>query len=175
MKNSQSRSNNQPVSSPQIHIPKLPLSDLCSSTNHHQSSKMSKTSLSNSTFYWIPLTQMDRKFLSTAEAALSGTDLKKIKSYCTFLQTIVKIVLLFFQLFNPIPYKFFRHFRPVLKSLRNLRKKIRKKFFRCYPNDPKKPFLGFSAVFGTWCYLKLSFFEKLKELYHLCFSHTKGV
>jgi hypothetical protein len=98
MKNSlqeQNRSNNQQLSSPQIHIPKLPLSDLCSSTNHHQNNKISKTSLSNSTFYWIPLTQMDRKFLSTAEAALSGTDLKKIKSYCTFLQTIVNNFIIF--------------------------------------------------------------------------------
>ena len=68
-------------------IPKLPLSELCSSSNHQN--KHNKTCLTNSTFFWIPLTQMDKKFLSTAEAALSGTDLKKIKSYCTFLQTIV--------------------------------------------------------------------------------------
>ena len=73
----------------QIQIPKLPLSELCANSNK---SKRSNNITSNSTFYWIPLTQMDRKFLSTAETALSGSDLKKIKSYCTFLQTIVSTI-----------------------------------------------------------------------------------
>jgi len=41
------------------------------------------------TFNWLPLTAMDRQFLKTAETSLRSNDPKKIKNYCTFLQTIV--------------------------------------------------------------------------------------
>lgn len=41
------------------------------------------------TFNWLPLTAMDRQFLRTAENSLKSNDPKKIKNYCTFLQTIV--------------------------------------------------------------------------------------
>ena len=63
---------------------------------------------SNDTFFWLPLTVMDRQFLQTAENALKSNDAQKIKSYCTFLQAIV---------FNDFPAEVFLQRSAILKIL----------------------------------------------------------
>jgi len=55
--------------------------------NYHNSVMLIKKSIP--IFNWLPLTAMDRQFLKTAENSLRSNDPKKIKNYCTFLQTIV--------------------------------------------------------------------------------------
>lgn len=63
------------------------------------------------TFNWLPLTEMDRQFLRTAENSLRSNDPKKIKNYCTFLQTIV---------FSDFPAEIFLQRSFILKILVDL-------------------------------------------------------
>ncbi|RMZ94709.1 rotatin, partial [Brachionus plicatilis] len=74
-----------------------------------------KENCDKSTFYWLPLTQMDIQFLKTAENSLKSNDPKKIKSYCTFLQTIV---------FNDFPAEIFLQRSTILKILIDLNVKF---------------------------------------------------
>jgi hypothetical protein len=77
----------------------LSLGDLSANTRHMLNNRecdpaalgkiVVETGTASPTFNWLPLTAMDRQFLRTAENSLKSNDPKRIKNYCTFLQTIV--------------------------------------------------------------------------------------